>query len=155
MTIFDSVVKYTEDILGICLNCPFEFRVCFIERVKVSQDFVYGCFLWKPALFGYLRVRTLVVSSLRWSFLNKEVRRCQDDSVTSCLVGELIEHPCMFCMLENPGNANQMKPVGDPNLEPIDSPPFDDPAELCIHESDIPKGCFEPKNTLIWVKYSW
>ena len=42
MTIFDSVVKYTEDILGICLNCPFEFRVCFIERVKVSQDFVYG-----------------------------------------------------------------------------------------------------------------
>ena len=27
---------------------------------------------------------------------------------------------------------------------PIDSPPFDDPADLCIHESDIPKDLFEP-----------
>ena len=47
--------------------------------------------------------------------------------------------------MENPGNANQrMKPFVDPNLEAIETPPFDDPVELCIHESDIPKGCFEP-----------
>ena len=55
-----------------------------------------------------------------------------------------VDRTPLHALLENPGNANQMKPFVDPNLEPIDSPPFDDPAELCIHESDIPKGCFEP-----------
>ena len=37
-----------------------------------------------------------------------------------------------------------MKPFVDPNLRPIDPPPFDDPAEPYIQESDIPKDCFEP-----------
>ena len=37
-----------------------------------------------------------------------------------------------------------MKPFVDPNLRPIDPPPFDDPAEPYINESDIPKDCFEP-----------
>ena len=39
-----------------------------------------------------------------------------------------------------------MKPFVDPNLRPIDPPPFDDPAEPCINESDIPKDCFEPSS---------
>ena len=60
------------------------------------------------------------------------------------LLSGRVDRTPLHVLLENPGNANQMKPVGDPNLEPLDSPPFDDPAELCIHESDIPKGCFEP-----------
>lgn len=60
------------------------------------------------------------------------------------LSGRVARTPLHILRLENPGNANQMKPFVDPNLEPIDSPPFDDPAELCIHKSDIPKGCFEP-----------
>ena len=42
------------------------------------------------------------------------------------------------------GHANRMKPFVDPNLRPIDTPPFDDPAEPYIQESDIPKDCFEP-----------
>ena len=29
-------------------------------------------------------------------------------------------------------------------MRPIDPPPFDDPAEPYINESDIPKDCFEP-----------
>ena len=37
-----------------------------------------------------------------------------------------------------------MKPFVDPNLRPIDPPPFDDPAEPYLDESDIPKDCFEP-----------
>ena len=37
-----------------------------------------------------------------------------------------------------------MKPFVDPNLRPIDPPPFYDPAEPYINESDIPKDCFEP-----------
>ena len=37
-----------------------------------------------------------------------------------------------------------MKLFVDPNLRPIDRPSFDDPAEPCINESDIPKDCFEP-----------
>ena len=37
-----------------------------------------------------------------------------------------------------------MKPFVDPNLRPIDPPPFDYPAEPYINESDIPKDCFEP-----------
>ena len=41
------------------------------------------------------------------------------------------------------GHANRMKPFVDPNLRPIDSPPFDDPAEPYINESGIPKDCFE------------
>ena len=41
-------------------------------------------------------------------------------------------------------HANRMKPFVDPNLRPIDPPPFDDPAEPYINESDIPKDCFEP-----------
>ena len=41
-------------------------------------------------------------------------------------------------------HANRMKPFVDPNLRPIDPPPFDDPAEPYIQESDIPKDCFEP-----------
>ena len=36
-----------------------------------------------------------------------------------------------------------MKPFVDPNLRPIDPPPFHDPADPCIIESDIPKDCFE------------
>ena len=39
-----------------------------------------------------------------------------------------------------------MKPFVDPNLRPIDPPPFDDPAEPYIIESDIPKDCFEPSS---------
>ena len=31
----------------------------------------------------------------------------------------------------------------DPNLTPIDPPPFDDPAEPYINESDILRDCFE------------
>ena len=34
--------------------------------------------------------------------------------------------------------ANRMKPFVGPNLRPIDPPPFDDPAELHLGESDIP-----------------
>ena len=41
-------------------------------------------------------------------------------------------------------HANRMKPFVDPSLRPIDPPPFDDPAEAYINESDIPKDCFEP-----------
>ena len=41
-------------------------------------------------------------------------------------------------------HADRMKPFVDPNLRPIDPPPFDDPAEPYINESDIPKHCFEP-----------
>ena len=37
-----------------------------------------------------------------------------------------------------------MKPFVDPNLRPIDPPPFDDPTEPYINESGIPKDCFEP-----------
>ena len=40
-------------------------------------------------------------------------------------------------------HANLMKPFVDPNSRPIDPPPFDDPAEPYINESDIPKHCFE------------
>ena len=40
-------------------------------------------------------------------------------------------------------HANRMKPFVDPNLRPIDPPPFDDPAEPYINESGIPKDCFE------------
>ena len=43
-------------------------------------------------------------------------------------------------------HANRMKPYVDPVLRPIDSLPFDDPAEPYLDESDIPKDCFEPKN---------
>ena len=43
-------------------------------------------------------------------------------------------------------HANRMKPFVDPNLRPIDPPPFDDPAEPYINESDIPKDCFEPSS---------
>ena len=41
-------------------------------------------------------------------------------------------------------HANRMKPFVDPNLRPIDPPPFDDPAHPYINKSDIPKDCFEP-----------
>ena len=51
------------------------------------------------------------------------------------LLSGRVDRTPLHVLLENPGVANQMKPVGDPNLEPIDSPPFDDPAELCIYES--------------------
>ena len=37
-----------------------------------------------------------------------------------------------------------MKPFVDPNLRPIDPPPFDDPAEPYINESVIPKDYFQP-----------
>ena len=37
-----------------------------------------------------------------------------------------------------------MKPFVDPNLRPIDPPPFDDPAEPYLDEADILKDCFEP-----------
>ena len=40
-------------------------------------------------------------------------------------------------------HANRMKPFVDPDLRPIDPPPFDDPAVPYIIESDIPKDCFE------------
>ena len=40
-------------------------------------------------------------------------------------------------------HADRMKPFVDPNLRPIDPPPFDDPAEPYINESGIPKDCFE------------
>ena len=40
-------------------------------------------------------------------------------------------------------HANRMKPFVDPNLRPIDPPPFD-PTEPYINESDIPKDYFEP-----------
>ena len=41
-------------------------------------------------------------------------------------------------------HPNRMKPFVDPNLRPIDPPPFDDPTEPYLDESDIPKDCFEP-----------
>ena len=41
-----------------------------------------------------------------------------------------------------------MKPFVDPNLRPIDSPLFDDPAEPCLDESDIPKDCSEPNSSV-------
>ena len=44
-------------------------------------------------------------------------------------------------------HANRMKPFLDPNLTPIDPPPFDDPAEPYLDESDIPKDRFEPNNS--------
>ena len=47
------------------------------------------------------------------------------------LLSGRVDRTPLHVLLENPGDANQMKPVGDPNLEP----PFDDPAELCIYES--------------------
>ena len=40
-----------------------------------------------------------------------------------------------------------MKPFVDPNLRPIDPPPFDDPAEPYLDEADIPKDSFEPNNS--------
>ena len=43
--------------------------------------------------------------------------------------------------------ANRMKPFVGPNLRQIDPPPFDDPAEPHLGESDIPKDCFEPNNS--------
>jgi len=42
---------------------------------------------------------------------------------------------------ENSGRSSKMTPSCK---WPIDSPPFDDPAELCVHESHIPKDRFEP-----------
>ena len=45
-------------------------------------------------------------------------------------------------------HANRMKPFVDPNLRPIDSPLFDDPAEPYLDESDIPKDCFEPNSSV-------
>ena len=45
-------------------------------------------------------------------------------------------------------HANRMKPFVDPNQRPIDSPLFDDPAEPYLDESDIPKDCFEPNNSV-------
>ena len=44
-------------------------------------------------------------------------------------------------------HANRMKPFVGPNLRPIDPPPFDDPAEPHLGESDIPKDCFEPNSS--------
>ena len=40
-----------------------------------------------------------------------------------------------------------MKPFVDPNLRPIDPPPFDGPAEPHLGESDIPKNYLEPNNS--------
>ena len=37
-----------------------------------------------------------------------------------------------------------MKPFDDPNLRPIDPPPFDHLVVWYIHETDIPKDCSEP-----------
>ena len=45
-------------------------------------------------------------------------------------------------------HANRMKPFVDPNQRPIDSPLFDDPAEPYLDESDIPKDCIEPNNSV-------
>ena len=45
-------------------------------------------------------------------------------------------------------DANRMKPFVDPNLRPINPPPFDDRAEPYLDESDIPKDCFEPNNSV-------
>ena len=45
-------------------------------------------------------------------------------------------------------NASGIKPFVDPNLRPIDPPPFDDPDELYLDKSDIPRDCFEPNNPL-------
>ena len=41
-----------------------------------------------------------------------------------------------------------MKPFVDPNLRPIDPPPFDDPADPHLVECDIPTDCFEPNNSV-------
>ena len=41
-----------------------------------------------------------------------------------------------------------MRPFVDPTLRPIDPPPFDDPAEPYSDESDIPKDCIEPNNSV-------
>ena len=41
-----------------------------------------------------------------------------------------------------------MKPFVDPNLRSIDPPPFDNPSEPYLDESDIPKDCFEPNNSV-------
>ena len=41
-----------------------------------------------------------------------------------------------------------MKPFVDPKLRPIDPPPFDDPAEPYLYESDIPKDCLEPNSSV-------
>ena len=46
-----------------------------------------------------------------------------------------------------PAAQNRMKPFVGPNLRPIDPPPFDDPAEPHLGESDISKDCFEPNNS--------
>ena len=45
-------------------------------------------------------------------------------------------------------HANRIKPFVDPNLRPIDPPPFDDPAEPYLDESDTPRDCFEPNNSV-------
>ena len=45
-------------------------------------------------------------------------------------------------------NASGIKPSVDPNLRPIDPPPFDDPAEPYLDKSEIPRDCFEPSNLL-------
>ena len=45
-------------------------------------------------------------------------------------------------------HANRMKTFVDPNLRPIDPPPFDGPAEPYLDEADIPKDCFEPNNSV-------
>ena len=45
-------------------------------------------------------------------------------------------------------HANRMRPFVDPTLRPIDPPPFDDPAEPYLDESDIPKDCIEPNNSV-------
>ena len=45
-------------------------------------------------------------------------------------------------------HANRIKPFVDPNLRPIDPPPFDDPSEPYLDEADIPKDCFEPNNSV-------
>ena len=41
-----------------------------------------------------------------------------------------------------------MRPFVDPNLRPIDPPPFDDPSEPYLNEADIPKDCFEPNSSV-------
>ena len=45
-------------------------------------------------------------------------------------------------------HANRMKPFVDPNLRPIDPPPFDDLCEPYLDESDIPKDFFEPNSSV-------
>ena len=69
------------------------------------------------------------------------VRTIQDSrEIFSCSLSVAYRHQekVIFALY-----ANRINPFTDPNLRPIDPPPFDDPSAPYLDKSDIPEDCFE------------